>query len=95
MPRPGAAFWLSYTRLLCGNCTHGREAPQASVKDVTKVFESAVQAHGRDTVDLWLQWIEFMRECRQDTAAIASRAVRTLAPELADAFSLRLHEQLG
>lgn len=65
------------------------------MKDVNQVFETAVQAHGRDAVQLWLQWVEFMRECREDTAILASRAVHTLSPDLADDFSLRLNEQLG
>lgn len=65
------------------------------MKEVNQVFESAVQAHGRDAVELWIQWIEFMREHRGDTAILASRAVRTLSPELADDFSLRLNDELG
>lgn len=95
MPRPGAAFWAAYAGLMCSECMRGGPPSSVSLQAVNKVFESGVQAHGRDAVDLWLLWVEFMRESQHDTAALTSRAVRNLLPECADEFSLRLHAQLG
>eukprot|EP00892_Ulva_mutabilis_P011884 jgi/Ulvmu1/9068/UM005_0161.1 len=95
MPRPGVDFWASYAGLMCSECMQTQPSSSVSIQAVNRVFERGVQAHGRDAVDLWLQWVEFMRESQQDTAAVASRAVKTLLPEHADEFSLRLHAQLG
>lgn len=95
MPRPGVCFWMAYTSLMCSECVRGQAPPGQCIQAVNRVFERAVNAHGRDAVDLWLQWVEFMRESQQDSAAVSGRAVHTLHPERADEFSLRLNAQLG
>jgi len=56
------------------------------------VFERAVQAHGRDSPELWLLWLEHCIATQQAVGQVTWRATRELAPDLADAFAASCRE---
>lgn len=58
-----------------------------NVKSIRKCYECAVQHHGTDNVDIWMEYMEFeTKNNAQATPAIYRRAVGMLKKELVDAF---------
>lgn len=59
-----------------------------NVKNIRKYYECAVQHHGKDNVDIWMNYMKFETESGNVQLAplIYRRAIATLKAELVDEF---------
>lgn len=68
------------------NIEETQEKPYS--KGIRKCFECALQHHGKDNMDIWMEYMKFETEHgdAQNAPAIYRRAIGTLEKELVDQF---------
>lgn len=83
VPSPGGDFWLAAVRLestaiSAAMAGPGGRAPDADLKQARRLFEAAVDAHGADDWQMWLEYVQFVQQTGGKVGDVQWRASKAL-----------------
>lgn len=83
VPSPGGSFWLAAVGLESAEVDAamggpGGRAPEAGIKRATRLYEVAVDAHGADDWQLWLEYVQFVQKTGGKVGDLQWRAGKAL-----------------